>query len=175
MEPSTSHHHQPLGKRAEGAPSELCKKNSWAMRFRELLGRWTHLNAIRVTCSERAQEVLYSPLTLIPCPVLFFHLYNSNKLVNISIFLSSVSHFSKLPSLRRGLWEPPIYSLPVRSRGGRDLDCLSEVEAILGAESINLGDLTLIPGRQYQNWAIRQLWSIGKLVGVRETPQNMPA
>lgn len=39
--------------------------------------------------------------------------------------LSSVSYSSKLPNLRRGLWEPQFYSQSVRSMGGPDLQLMS--------------------------------------------------
>ena len=44
-----------------------------------------------------------------------------NKPVPVSVLLNFVSLSSKLPNLRRGSWEPPIYNPSVRSMGGPGL------------------------------------------------------
>ena len=89
------------------------------MAFRELPGRWT--------CWENStpgegMETL-CPF-LIPCSMYLFHLavpelypFLINWSTKYDVFLSTVSHFSKLINPGKGSWEPLIYSQSVRSTG----------------------------------------------------------
>lgn len=70
-------------------------------------------------------------------------LYNKPTIVGKSAFLSSGSCSSKWLKLRRGSWEPLIYSWLVRSTGGLDLGLVSEVGAVLWGWALNLWVLTL--------------------------------
>lgn len=86
--------------------------------FRALLGQWIHSSAGNVVHLEKPQRLRMPSQYLALCISsiwLFLSCILYNKLVNVSVCLSSVSHFSKLLNLRRGLWEPLIYSWSVRS------------------------------------------------------------
>ena len=82
--------------------------------FGELLGWWTHPQAQSMVHLTPKGQKLPHPGPSRPRPMylfiwlfiqmLYYILYS--KLVNLGVFLSSVSHPSKLLNLRRGLWEP---------------------------------------------------------------------
>lgn len=83
----------------------------------QLVSRWRGAEG---GMSREGTEALRTP---VPCAMNLFHLavlscILYNKLVTVNkLFLSSASHSNKLPNLRRGSWEPLIYSQSVRSTG----------------------------------------------------------
>ena len=65
----------------------------------------------------------------------------------VNVFLSSVSHFSKLWYLRRELWAPPILAGWSEVLVAQNSKLVSEVGEALWDWDLNLWDLTPTPGR----------------------------
>lgn len=155
----------------------LCKGASIKIlrRFRDLPGWWTQGGARRVAYLE-----VYA-LSPIFCIMHLFHLvvpelysfivnHQSSKW---TVFLSSVSHSSRLSNLRAELQKLPIYNLV-----GQKL-CVTWESTIcnwhlrLGVReqslknwALNLWDLRLTPGKQCQNWTEEHSAGVGKLAGM---------
>ena len=69
----------------------------------------------------------------------------------------------------KGLWEPPIYSLSVRSTGSLGLDWYLKQGQSQGTKSSNLWDLTPTPGTSVRTELLdNHPGSVGELAGIRK-------
>ena len=129
----------------------------------ELSGWWTHSCASRwYTPTPWGQKLLHLGLSQTSSYVslhLAVHLHPLsypvlyNKLVNVSVSLSSVTCSSKLSNLRVGLWQLWCTANWSEVPGTIwDFPLASGVGAVLWAWAFNLWDGMLTSGKQCQNW-----------------------
>ena len=133
-------------------------KNSKGSCFRELPGWWTHLYMARGWCTPApwGQEFLHlescwtSPEQIFICILYYVLLYN--KLIRISVSVSTVSHYSKLLKPKEEVMGTLTYSWSVRNIGDNLGLATVSSGAVLWDWTFNLEELLLTYGRWYENW-----------------------